>query len=1327
MASKTPLLKSDGDNKSGSNGLNPVTNARSSPLEDANIFSVLTFSWVTPLIRTGKKRQLNQVDLFPIYPKHTAEFLGGRLGDAWKQAQEDEAAGGKPAKLWRCCLKVIWGSIVTIGFLTFLESCQRVGSAVVMRQLVVYLNSPHQPSVAVGYGWAILLGILGIIYPFLTHANQSIATTLGWVTRFGAMSIVDRKLLELSPGALAQTSSGQVVNLMSNDVKRFDELFFFFHYIWAAPLELLVVGLLVGFELGWLPALLGIIVLLILIPLQGWFASLFAAERDATTQFTDKRVKMTSEVLSGILAVKMFAWEPPFVKEIEEVRVEERKHIVLNSQPKAFNDGIYFASAAVAACITLVTYHYRGGKFTSSNVFYVLSLLQLPRQWMCIFFPVSILRMAEAFVSFTRIQTFISLKNPPKPSAPPAGSESAPAVVMKDASFTWDPPFGVVDMENPDKKEHSGPKANLEHSSLELQRGELLGVCGKVGCGKSTFLAAMLGDLHILSGSLQINARKTVYASQKPFIVAGTLRDNILFGSPYDPVKYQQVIEACALVRDIEEFPAGDMTEIGERGGNLSGGQKARTGLARAAYADSDLVLLDDPLSAVDPAVSRHLYEACIKGVLAGKTRVLVTHQLQFMPRCDRIAFLRDGAVQGVGTFDEMQQREDFHALMNLGGMTDDVAKAEKNAAKTDDKKGDKKEPIEAEQGAGTLVMEEERFSGGVGWKVYWSYFKNFGTWPLTAMLLLFIGGQFLINYSDWYLAGWINQEKVSSLNDWNPRALSSFELSMHSLRHLPARVLRASGGVGANPFVYIALVVVSLAVGLLRAHIWYPWAISASSRIHSSMLAGVLGAPLTWFHANPSGRIINRFSADQGNLDDMLPWAIFTFLQPLFSTVGIIVVICIGVPWMLILVGPILLILLHIRKVYLATSVETKRLEATTRSPVYASFSAALEGLPTIKAFGAQQRFTTRFEELLDKNGQGYFAWLMALQWMGFRVDLVCGCVVLTCAVVSVAAQKQFSSTLLALALSYTLQLTGTLQWTVRQSGELETQFTGAERAMDYTKLPQEGERIIRGRRPPPQWPTTGTLTLDHLTIRYRPGLDPVLSDLSLTIQGGEKVGIVGRTGAGKSTLMLALFRLVEATQGAIIIDDINTNTIGLEDLRRKLMAIPQDPALFGSSVRFNLDPFGDHSDDELWASLEAVQLKNTVTAIGGLGTNMAEFGGNFSVGERQLVCLARAVLQNHRILIMDEATANVDLETDALIQKALRERFTTNTCLMIAHRMDTIIDTDKVLVLDHGKIAEFDAPIRLLQDSNGVFTSMIEATGEASAASLRSKTKKV
>eukprot|EP00897_Mesotaenium_endlicherianum_P001433 jgi/Mesen1/1317/ME000013S00812 len=1287
MADKTPLLRGGGESSSANGVTEPAIKGNTSPVETANIFSRLIFSWVTPVIKVGTKRQLNQVDLFPTHSKHTAEYVGKRLADSWTEAQEEEAAGGKPAKLWRCSFRVIWNSIIVVGVLTFLESCQRVLSAVVMKQLIQFLNSHGSQPEWHGYAWAGLLGLLGILLPFVNHANQSTSTTLGWLTRVANMALVDKKLLELSPGALAQTSSGQVVNLMSNDVKRFDELFFFFHYIWASPLELLTVGLLIGFELGWAPAVAGILILVLLIPLQGFFASLFAAERDATTQFTDQRVKLTSECLSGILAVKMFAWEPPFSEKIEQIRQEERKHIVLNSQPKAFNDGIYFASAAVATAFTLVTYHALGGHLKAASVFYVLSLLQLPRQWMCVFFPLSILRMAEAFVSFSRLQTFIELKNPPKPSAPAAGSESAPAIVMKAASFTWDPPgINAGELADPKKEASSEPKADLSHCNIELERGELLGVCGKVGAGKSTLLAAMLGDLHLLNGHLQINARRTVYASQKPFVVAGTLRDNILFGAPYDPVKYQQVIEACALVRDIEEMAAGDMTEIGERGVNLSGGQKARTGLARAAYADADLILLDDPLSAVDPAVSKHLFDQCIKGLMAGKTRVLVTHQLQYMPRCDRVAFLKDGEVFSVSHYDALVKSADFSGLVALSGLQEEDLKEEAKK----DKKGaaaPKKEAIEAEQGVGNLTVEEERVSGGVGWAVYMNYAKNFGNGPMLAMLLFFLLGQFLINYSDWL--------RVS---------MSEVSLATSKLESLGVP-LYVTAQLGGNVYVYVALVIVSLAVGLFRAHIWYPWAIGASSRIHSSMLSSILGAPLTFFHSNPSGRILNRFSADQGNLDDMLPWAIFTFLQPFFSTVGVIVVICIGLPWMLIPLIPLLVLLLHIRKMYLSTSVETKRLEAVTRSPVYASFSAALEGLSTIRAYQAQPRFLVRFQELLDKNGQGYFAWLMALQWMGFRVDLVCGCVVLLTALFSVAFRQHLQPTLLGLALSYTLQLAGSLQWTVRQSGELETQFTGAERALDYTNLPQEGERIIPGRRPPPSWPTRGSITLDHLTIRYRAGLEPVLSDLCVTIQGGEKVGIVGRTGAGKSTLMLALFRLVEATNGGIIIDDINTSTIGLEDLRRK--------------------------------------LKQKVVDIGGLSSNMSESGGNFSVGERQLLCLARydpwitmlpqgkvnllsAVLQNHKILIMDEATANVDLETDALIQKALRETFTSATVLMIAHRMDTIIDADKIMVLDHGHLAEFGSPAKLLEKANGIFTSMIDATGAASSAKLRTRVKK-
>ncbi|CAI5472069.1 unnamed protein product [Closterium sp. Yama58-4] len=1032
------------------------------------------------------------------------------------------------------------------------------------------------------------------------------------------------------------------------------------------------------------------------------------------------------------------------------------------------------------------------------------------------------------------------------------------------------------------------------HLLMEL----CLAVSSVVGAGKSTLLAGILGDAELMGGELVCQAENIAYAAQKPFIMAGTLKDNIIFGRPFQADLYNQVLDACALRRDIANWPRGDLTEIGERGVNLSGGQKARVGLARAAYAvDAALLLLDDPLSAVDPAVGRHLFEQCIRGVMSGRPRIVVTHQLQYLPSGSKKKNVVSGesrsspvtsggdiipsanaaaltqpaapesaaaaapapaAAAGAAGAAESSQHSahpastcalsssqhelTFESTQNAAESSQHSAhpastcalsssqheltfESTQNAAESSQhsahpastcalsssqhdpsfqerllrrlrsmtqrdrslgrsgssrggggggpklsrsrsimgsfvhrqpREGDGEEGDgEGEEGGdgrgkgggeGTeeddvgqgLVQKERKEEGMVSLRVYLGYAKRVGLWQSLLLVLLLALGQTLACAGDWFLAFW--SQKKDQSGPYRP--------------------------------IYTALVLTGVVTSFVRSGLFFRWCVLAASRIHSAMLACMLGSPLAFFHANPIGRILNRFSADQGILDDLLPFTLFNYLQTLSLAVGAIVMVALGVPWILIPMAFLFLLFLRLRYVFLCTSREAKRLEAITRSPVYAHYAATIQGLTTIRAFGAQQQSATIFHRLLNANGRAFYCWLAASRWLAFRLDTIVSAVVFLVATLAVALRTTLPPGLVALALSYTLQMSGMLQWAVRQGAEVENMFTGVERALEYTHLPQEEglemggqeegqggsgkgggnkrrsrlkgglcgknekqkrweEKGEQGRgggveeqgEVPPGWPNEGAVRVQGLTVRYRPTLDPVLQDVSFQLQGGEKCGVVGRTGAGKSTLMLALFRLVQPSGGCILIDGVDTATISLTRLRRNVMAIPQDPVLFGSSLRFNLDPFNQHPDAALWEALDAVQLRGKAGGLQrGLEASMSEFGENFSVGQRQLVCLARAVLHRSRILLMDEATANVDMATDALIQTTIRRQFAASTVITIAHRLHTIIDADKVLVLEQGRVVQFGSPQQLAADRVGSFSRMISNTGRSAEASLRS-----
>ncbi|CAI6007087.1 unnamed protein product [Closterium sp. NIES-65] len=1367
-----------------------------------SVYSILTFSWLSPLMAQGVRQVLGPSDLYPLPSAFSAQHLGVKLSALWAkrnpspgQQQRGETGAGKgkgggggrgrgggwAGRYWAVIMWPFRWRLTLVAVLIVAESAQRILSAFLLRQLVRFLQDAQDSETSDpawrGYLLAVLMGLLALGFALLHHQIWNLSQIVGWNLRVASMTLINSKLLSLNGGALTRITTGHCITLMSNDVRRFDELPMFAQFLWAAPLELVVVTALIVLEVGAQPAFAGIAALLALIPLQALFGHFFAKQRRRTVEFTDARVKMTGEVLSGILAVKMFAWEAPFTSFIQRIRNKERRNIELASYIKAFNEASYFASSSMVSLVIFATYTLQGGYLQPSTVFYVISLVQLPRLWMCVFFPAGIERVAEAAVSFSRLEAFMRLSNStnrgegatpvpspnekntstgggegeeeavgellqqeqdpwresaptPPPAAAAAAAASVPATdaaaapaaagvaagdggavgegteqgrggqesvcAMVNASFGWRVGAGEREEATGTKgqgKDGSGGSGSGGELNGELN-GEMNGeangaVNGEVGAGKSTLLAGILGDAELMGGELVCRAEKIAYAAQKPFVMAGSLKDNIIFGRPFQAELYNQVLDACALRRDIANWPRGDLTEIGERGVNLSGGQKARVGLARAAYAaDAALLLLDDPLSAVDPAVGRHLFEQCIRGVMSGRPRIVVTHQLQYLPSCDRVLVLDGGKPVALGPYADLASQVDFQGLLGgderegdegeggveglgeeddllaaggaevgdgreNGGVGEGGARLQHQCLFTVGEDGDEEDTGgDATEG---LVQKEKKEEGMVSLRVYLGYAKRVGVWQSLLLVLLLAVGQTLACAGDWFLAFW--SQKKDQSGPYRP--------------------------------IYTALVLTGVVTSFVRSGLFFRWCVRAASRIHSAMLACVLGSPLAFFHANPIGRILNRFSADQGILDDLLPFTLFNYLQTLSLAVGAIVMVALGVPWILIPMALLFLLFLRLRYVFLCTSREAKRLEAVTRSPVYAHYAATIQGLTTIRAFGAQQQSATIFHRLLNANGRAFYCWLAASRWLAFRLDTIVSAVVFLVATLAVALRTTLPPGLVALALSYTLQMSGMLQWAVRQGAEVENMFTGVERALEYTHLPQEEG----------------------------------LEDVSFQLQGGEKCGVVGRTGAGKSTLMLALFRLVQPSGGCILIDGVDTATISLTRLRRNVMAIPQDPVLFGSSLRFNLDPFNQHPDAALWEALDAVQLRGKAGGLQrGLEASMSEFGENFSVGQRQLVCLARAVLHRSRILLMDEATANVDMATDALIQTTIRRQFAASTVITIAHRLHTIIDADKVLVLEQGRVVQFGSPQQLAADRVGSFSRMISNTGRSSEASLRS-----
>jgi ATP-binding cassette subfamily C (CFTR/MRP) protein 4 len=742
-------------------------------------------------------------------------------------------------------------------------------------------------------------------------------------------------------------------------------------------------------------------------------------------------------------------------------------------------------------------------------------------------------------------------------------------------------------------------------------------------------------------------------------------------------------------------FPNGADTFIGERGVTLSGGQRARVALARAVYFDADVFILDDPLSAVDTKVARHIFEECIQGVLKNKTVLLVTHQLQFVKYSDQIIALEKGRIAEHGSFlTILKSQTSFAETLRefTTGVSEEVDDHVKEKAE-EEESADTNEVSTKPTGFGN----EESAKGSVPLKTYYRYFRSGSSLGLTLTLLFAMTvGQALLVSSDFWLAHFSNQ---SAANQRDPIYV----------------------------YVFISLALATFVVAMVRAYMFFLVCLRASKQSFQEMLHSVFRSPMSFFQINPHGRVMNRFSKDINMMDETLPQVFFDLVQCLFILFGIVVVTCVVLPYLLLLYPLLAYFFYKLRNYYMATSRQVKRIEAVTRSPVYSCIPSTLEGLSIIRAFGAEERIKKVFFHDQDENTRMFFAFLSSGRWLGMRLDFLVA-VLLTIILfvcVPLRALLNISPSLIGLLLSYMFQMIGTLQWAVRQSSEVENLMVSTERVLEYTSIPSEAAEETEV-NPPKDWPHQGELSVENLSLTY-PNLQnlqenpPVLKNLTIHFEPGTKVGIVGRTGSGKSTFLQALFRIVEPTTNSIKLDGIYTSSLGLRDLRSRISIIPQEPFCFKGTLRFNLDPFDQYDAEKLWSVLAAVELKPLVEGMPDkLDSPVYENGSNWSVGERQLICLARAILRNSKLIVMDEATSSVDMHTDQLIQKAIRTSdglFAQSTVLTIAHRLNTVIDYDKIMVLDNGVIVEYGAPYELLQKSisepDAWFSRMVEEMG--------------
>ncbi|XP_070656492.1 ATP-binding cassette sub-family C member 4-like [Bos indicus] len=1280
------------------------------PLQDANLCSRLVFWWINPLFKIGHKRRLEEDDMYSVLPEDRSQHVGEELQGYWDQEVKRAEKDAREPSLMKAIIKCYWKSYLPFAIFKLFEETFRVLLPRYFEDLLTHFQKfdPSDSGVLFKtYGYTAVLNLCLFIWSILVHFCFYYVQRVGMRLRVAMCHMIYCKTLRLSNSAIGKTTTGQIVNMMSNDVNRFDRVMIRLHILWIGPLNAITAIILLWMEIG-ISSLAGMALLIIFMLLQSFSGKLFSSLRSKSAAFTDTRLRTMNEVITGIRTIKMYAWEKLFAELITRLRRKEISKILRRSYLDGMNLIFFDTASKLILFITFTTYVLLGNTITVNQVFLAITLYQVVQFTGILLFPTAIENIAETVASVRRIKNFLLLDELPQcdHQLPLDGKT---VVNVQDFTAFWD-------------KELRTP--TLQGLSFTVRPGELLAVVGPVGAGKSSLLSAVLGELPPSQGQVSVHGR-IVYVSQQPWVFSGTVRSNILFGKKYEEERYEKVIKACALEEDLQFLENGDLTVVGDRGTTLSGGQKARVSLARALYQNADIYLLDDPLSAVDAEVSRHLFKQCICQGLHEKITILVTHQWQYLKDASQILVLEKGEMVQKGTYAELLKSGiDFASLLKkeneeaepfpvpesptMRTQTSSESSVQSQQSSTPLLKDAAAEDQDTENIQHTL-SEERRLEGKVGFKTYKNYFRAGAHWSVIIFLILVnIAAQVAYILQDWWLLNWANEQ-------------DTLNITAHEKGNI-TEMIDLDWYLG----IFSGLTASSLLFGVTRSLLALYILVNSSQTLHNKMLKSILRVPVLFFDRNPAGRILNRFSKDIGYMDDVLPSSFQKFFQTFLQVIGVVVVVVVVIPWIAIPVIPLGVIFFFLRRYFLETSRDVKRLECSTQSPVFSHLASSLQGLWTIRAYKAEQRFQELFDSHQDLHSEAWFLLLTITRWFSLRLDIIYLIFICLVDFGSLLLSQTLNVGQLGLILSYALNVMVVFPWCIRLSVEVENMMISVERVIEYIELEQEAPWELEF-RPPPDWPNNGMIALSNVNFKYSSDGPLVLKDLTTDIKPGEKVGIVGRTGAGKSSFIAALFRLSEP-EGRVWIDKILITEIGLHDLRKKMSIIPQDPIVFTGTMRKNLDPFNKHTDEELWNVLEEVQLKEIIEELPDkMDTELVESGSNLSVGQKQLVCLARNILRKNQILIIDEATAHVDPSTDELIQKKIREKFAQCTVLTIAHRLSTIIDSDRIMVLDSGRLEEYDEPYVLLQNRDGLFYKMVQQLGKAKAAALTETAKQV